>query len=242
MLRGARECGHAVAVGVDPVGFLERMGGEAVRLEQVRDDDERARTVLDAGRKTAGVIGVEPEHFGLVHRDPAVDEISVPLAHEARVAHEMGKVLRVFPAAERGEPGRVGEVVERDQRRDPANPASFEHGAVVSERGLIVPPHLGLDAAPFDREAIGVQAEPADEVEILLPSLPAQTGRSRAGSVRDLSGNRFPGPPIVPVVPAFGLVRRRGGAPKKPIRTARRGARLLSARSRGGNVCGHVLL
>src|SRR6185503_16069599 len=82
-------------------------------------------------------------------------------------------------------------------------------------RRLVVPARLRLDPAPLDREAIRVQAEGAQEIEILLVPLPVKTGRAGSIPVPDGAGQLLPVPPVVLVVAAFDLMRGGAGAPEE---------------------------
>ena len=67
-----------------------------------------------------------------------------------------------------------------------------------------------LDAAPFHREPVVVQAEAGDEVGVLLPALPGVAGVARGfGAAR--ARRVLEGPPVV-----VGVARPRSGGPPSP--------------------------
>src|SRR5438034_10206902 len=76
-----------------------------------------------------------------------------------REAGEAVGRLRVGPAAAGGDPAGRGEVVEGDDRLEAVLAACRAHAAVVVERRAGELPVLGLDAAPLERETVGVEAQ-----------------------------------------------------------------------------------
>ena len=62
----------------------------------------------------------------------------------------------VRPATPIGKPGRVGEVVQRDERFDAGLPEAFELAAIHVQCALIELTRRWLDARPLDRQAVGV--------------------------------------------------------------------------------------
>ena len=63
------------------------------------------------------------------------------------------------PAALRAEPTRTGEMIEGHYRHEAALAAAFHDAAVVIEHGDRINAGLRLDARPFEREPIAVQAQ-----------------------------------------------------------------------------------
>src|SRR5271156_731383 len=58
-------------------------------------------------------------------------------------------------------------MMEGYDRRDLVFVAACEHAAVMVERGARELAGLGLDAGPFDREAIGVEADPREHRDVV---------------------------------------------------------------------------
>ena len=133
------------------------MGRERVRFEQIRDHDERARSVHDAGWPNACVIAIEAENLRLVHGNPMIDQIAETRADPTRQANEMGEIRVRLPSTKRREPARIREVVKRDDRGDAARAAGGGDGAIVGESRIVVVALLGLEPAPLDGEAIGIE-------------------------------------------------------------------------------------
>src|SRR5437867_1944452 len=215
MLRDPDERGGPVSVRVHAIRLAQRSRSEPMSLEKVGDDLERPRAVLDSRRPDALVVAVEGEHLRLVDRGPEIDQIAVALARETREAHEVRDVSDPLPSAECREPAGIGEVVQRNHRGDAARPAGEEDTAVVVEGPLVVPTRLRLDSAPLDREAVGIEPEGAQDVEVLLVALPAEARCAGAISVPDLPRDLLPIPPVVPVVPPLDLMRGCAGSPEK---------------------------
>src|SRR5438094_182227 len=77
------------------------------------------------------------------------------------------------------------------------------------------PGPLRLDPAPFEREAVGVEAEVGEQIEVLgiamivVACVAARLAARRRGRV-------LPRPPIVVPVAALDLVSGGGGAPEEP--------------------------
>ena len=73
----------------------------------------------------------------------------------------------------------------------------------------------GLDPAPFQREAVGAEAEVGDEVDVLVPAVERVTG---VAARRHASRRRvvLPVPPVVVGVAALDLMGRGGGSPEEP--------------------------
>ena len=114
---------------------------------------------------------------------------------EASPPGEVPGGLRTPPQVLAEPPG-VGEVVERDQRRQASVVAGPQDVAVAGDGRLVGVALLGLHPGPFDREPERVATQPGDQVEVLLVALPETDGR--AGGL-DPAG----GLPAVPVVPGL---------------------------------------
>ncbi len=101
-------------------------------------------------------------------------------------------------------------------RRDLVIVTACEHAAVMVECGERELAGLGLDASPFDREAVTVEAEPREHRDVvgvamvLVARVARRLDERRAGRVLEH--------PVVAVeVVALDLVGGRRGAPKKIV-------------------------
>ncbi len=124
------------------------------------------------------------------------------------------------PAAEPLEPAWVGEVVQRDHRRDPALVERREQLAVAPDRRLVEGAVARLDPAPLDREPVRVLAERRHAIEVGYGVAPPAAGLARAVAVPDPAGLLLPVPPLVVVVLTLDLVGCRGRAPQEARREA----------------------
>src|SRR5258705_4147344 len=188
-----------------------------MRLQEIRDDPERAGAVLHPGRPRALVVRVEGQNLGLVDRDPDVHEIAVALAGQSREASEVREIARDLPSAERGEPAWIREMVQRDHRRNAAYAAGDENTAVMLDRSFVVTPGFRFDAAPFDRKPVRIEPERAEKIEILFVAVPMKASGAGSVPVPYLSRQLLPIPPVVPVVPALDLVRGGARTPEEAV-------------------------
>ena len=110
-------------------------------------------------------------------------------------------------------------MVQRHHRLQAAAPQGGDHVRVVVQRGVVALAFPRLDPAPLDRQAVGVVAEPARQIEILLEQLVVATGGARAmGQPPRL----LVLPPVVPPVVALDLVAGGGRAPEEAVGENRR--------------------
>ena len=127
------------------------------------------REVLLARREPA----VDPADGGhrvrLVDGGEHVDVLGEGCGRAPGVRREAVGDQRVLPAAVGSHPARGREVVQRDERGEPAVTAAGRHRPVVVERGD--GPFAGgrLDPGPFDREPVGAEVQGGDDVQVLRP-------------------------------------------------------------------------
>src|SRR5207249_11253922 len=104
---------------------------------------------------------------------------------------------RGLPAAGPRDPERGREVMEGDSGRHAVAAHRVADGAVVVELALVEPPFLRLDAAPFDREAVGGVPELGGEPEVVVEPPVVVARDARDVAVADVAGLLLPGPPLV---------------------------------------------
>ena len=199
---------------------MDRAVGAAVRFELVRDHHQRPAVVALAGRPDALGPAAEGQHLGLVHRAPPVHLAAELAGAEARERDEARDGLGVLPAAPIGDPQRVGEVVERDERREPAPAQRAEHRVVVGDLGGIEAVGRGLDPAPLERQAVHAVPVGGGQRPVLVEALVVEAGVAAGTAVARGAGSLLEAPPVVEPVAALDLVRRRGGPPPEAIRKA----------------------
>ena len=99
-------------------------------------------------------------------------------------------------------------------RRDLVLVTACEHAAVMVECGARELAGLGLDARPFDREAVGVEAEPREHRDVVGVAMVLVAGVARRLDERR-AGRVLEHPEVAVDVVALDLVRGSGGTPKK---------------------------
>ena len=205
------------------VGRPQGGGRGGVAAQEARERPHRLRGRLLLRRPAAEDVAHVHLHVRLVERDPEVDAGTEPpsgLGREPREA--LGEVRRRDAAAVR-HPERQGEVQERHRGRDPRL-AQLPHEVAVAGPRLLVPGALlRLEAAPLDREAVGVGADRLHERHVLRHAVPVVGGDGARLAALDRPRLRLEAGPVVGVA-ALDLVGRRGRAPEEALRERRRRA------------------
>src|SRR5580704_17365131 len=131
-------------------------------------------------------------------------------------AEDIGSVFGL-PSSPVGEPGRGRKMVERHDWGNAPLAAGRADAAVVVERSEGEFPFGWLDAAPLERESIGLKAHGSHELNILGPAVQGITGvATRLGASR--VGVVLPGPPVVVDVAALDLMGSGRCAPDESFR------------------------
>lgn len=107
--------------------------------------------------------------------------------------------------------------MQRHHRLEPVLPAGREHPAIVlqlRERKLTF---FGFDARPFDREAVGIEAERREQCHIIRVAMIVVAGVSGGFGI-DSAVEMLEQPRIAVYITTLNLMRRRRRAPKKPAR------------------------
>ena len=219
------------AVGRPPVAHgdadadreVARPGLDHVVRAPVRADEVvvhlrvRARGRAAARAGTRRRCSPSSDDVRLVDRAADRDEVADVGDRALAVAREAVDDLRRLPAADRRDPARVREVVERHDRLHALFVAFGEHPPVVVERGDRELAVLGLDPRPLDREAVGAEAVIAHERDVVGVAVVAVGAVARRLDARGV-GPVLERPPVVVPVAAFDLMRGRGHAPDEPVR------------------------
>ena len=176
------------------VGAADRRGagaaqldrGAAVGQQQVVGGREAVEEQRLAGGVGAHAVAEDRGDVGLVDRDPVLDAVGEPLAHDGGVLGEPVDGVAVEPAAVVLERLRQVPVVERDHRLL----AVLEEGvdeAVVERQPLLVgrPAPGRLDARPGDREAVAARAELLHQRDVLVDPVVVVAGDLAAAAVDD---------------------------------------------------------
>ena len=128
------------------------------------------------------------------------------------VIHKRRDRGRVQPAARRGNPRRIGKVMQHDHRRDARRLEPVEQIHVPLQFRLVERrERRGLQARPFDAHAVGVHAQFRHPVHVLgitviMVARHAAMSAVRCDIIRPFVGDV-----------AFHLRRRRGRAPEKIV-------------------------
>ena len=193
---------------------VKNVVGGGVRAHDSAESGERGVELIHAaGRKFREDVAEGDVDVGLVEGDPVGDEIS-ERAHGALgvVAKEL-RGLRVEESATSLKPARVSEVMERDEDAHAAAAGGAQKLAITHDGPVAPVGEGGLHAAPFNRDAQGVEAQRGAEVEIALGVGPPVAGRTAQASA-DV-GTALPVMPLVERVATLELVRTGGDAPEK---------------------------
>ena len=201
------------------------LGHQAVRAHRRREHQRRPPRIARARRPLPRQVALGDQDVRLVDRAPPVDEIAERRARAARERRQRrGRAVPV-PAAARRDPGRQGEVVERDDRRDAGGAQAGEHLAVARSGRLVPDAGRGFEPAPLDAEPIRVGADLLERRQIRSPEVPRVGDARGAGAVRDVRRSVGVAPllPVGPVVvrTAFDLMRRCRRAQEEAARRAR---------------------
>ena len=213
---------HVVEVGRDAdVGRApgaQRVDGETVREQRVVGGVHGGDVVLAAGCVHAGGVAEKRHAPRLVDRDPAAHPVAERVVDERGVLGQAVGGLALRPAARVLEHLRQVPVVQRRPRLDaafqqPVDEAVVERDAARVERAAAG----GLHPWPGDREAVGVDAQPLQQVEVLARAVVVVARDVAAVSLDDaaVAAERVPDRrrPAVEVRRALDLVRGGRHAP-----------------------------
>ena len=193
----------------------------AVREQHVVRHLQRGLEIGVARRMPAFVVADDGRAPGFVVGDPVLHAVAQAARHrvdKGEVGVDGGALV---PAAAVLQVLRQVPVVEGG----PGLQAAFQHAvhqARIEIQALFVglAAHLGEDARPGDREAVGVQSHVAADVEVFRPAVVVVAGDKPVGTVLDSTwrgGETVPDrfDPAVFLAGAFDLVRRGGAAPQE---------------------------
>ncbi len=199
---------HGVDVGV--VHGREQLAAEHRRRLGV--DLPREGVLLAEVALGSGNAPEHAAHLWLVDGEREGQAVPQSLCSLGAVAGEQVRRVGVEPATCFGEPPGGAAVEEGDRRRDPVSMAALDHPRVVVELrlGEVIPG--GLDPRPLDGEAVAVEPDPGQELDVLPVAVVAVAGVTRA--LDEERGIQVLEEPEVRVdVVPLDLVRRRGRSP-----------------------------
>ena len=184
--------------------------------QHIRKHTLRAQQALLAGQPVPFQVAALNVNDRLVERDPECAQAPEFLR---RLGGQAGEALddgRVFPAALLRQPAGVGEMVQGHERREAVGARLRQQVAVEAPGGCVPVIGAGLDAAPFNGEAVRIVTERASERKVFsVAPAPPVAGHARGVAALDVPGCLFPVPPVVVEILALDLVRRRRAAPEE---------------------------
>src|SRR5579875_1609217 len=213
---------------------------------------QRVRQAGPARRVLGAVVAEEGATPGLVQGDPVADAIAQPARDDVHVGGEgLGCGAR-RPAPRVLERLREVPVIERDPGREAGGEERVDQALIEVEAGSIrAAPARRQYPRPGDREAVGAQAELAQEREVGGPAVVVVAGHVAGGAPSGLPGRVAEAVPdrlAAAVLPhrALDLIRDCGGSPNEPRRKAAaalRGTRIggYSGRRHGFTIASSAL-
>ena len=168
----------------------QRLQRQAVAQQQVVRDLDRDAARLDARREVALVVAQHRDDPGLVVRRDRGHAVAEAALHAQRVVDEVVHRLARIPAALVLQRLRQVPVVERQVRLESARQQAVDE-AVVERQPLLVPGALAqrLHARPRDREAVEVDAQAGDQVEVGIEPVVVVAGDVAVAGVGDHAGH-----------------------------------------------------
>ena len=168
---------------------------------------------VELQRQRADEILIRAE-VGLIDGACDADQIAEMCGGALAVSGEQLGGLLVFPSAVTGDPSRGREMMKGHDRRDLVLVTACEHAAVMVECCDGELAGLGLDPRPFDREAVGVEAEPREHRDVVGVAMVLIAGVARRLDERR-PGRVLEHPVVAVEVVALDLVGGSRGAPKE---------------------------
>ncbi len=135
---------------------------------------QRLEEQLPARCELADRVALERRRDGLVDRVPVLDPVAECVGHESGVVGEPVGGLTIEPAAALLDARREVPVVERGERCDAGGEQLIDHAVVVPDPlGMAGTCARGLHAHPRDREAVPVDAEALQQLDVLAIAVEA---------------------------------------------------------------------
>ena len=159
----------------------------------------------EAGGVVADVVA-EPGHApGLVDRGGGPEPVAQPPAHQVGELGEALGRLAHGPAAAPAQPLGQLPVVERRHRLQPPLQHPVDQPVVEVDAFPVDLHAVGHHPRPGRREAVGVEARVAHQVEVRLPAVVVVAGDLPVLAVDDVAGDLGEGVPVGAAGPAVGM-------------------------------------
>ena len=199
--------------------LAQRGDGEPVSEQQVVGGPQGGSRLTTAGCVGPGRIAEERRAPRLVQGDPGAHPVAeAPVRGHREVGESPGSVA-FGPAAGVLERLREVPVVERRDRVDAAGEQPVDEPVVEVQAARLDPRAAARqDARPGQREAVGADAQPVEQVEVLAPAVVVIAGDQTVGAVGDVTRHRRERVPDRRAAPVLGrgtldLVGRRRDSP-----------------------------
>jgi hypothetical protein len=207
MSAGMAVAGMHAQLAFCPVG-AQRLQGQPVAEQQVVGHLRRDLAALDAGRKVALLVAQHGDDPGLVVRSDPVEPVTQAGLHMAGVVDEAVHGVAVVPAAAVLQALRQVPVVQRRPGLDAALFQAIDQPLVeIQALGIELAVASRLHARPGDGEAVGVDAQRGDQVEVVVQAVVVVAGHVAVAGVGDGAGL-----PAEAVPDGFALAILEGGA------------------------------
>jgi hypothetical protein len=205
-------------------GGPQGIHGQSVAEQQVVGGGHRCGRLRAPGRVHAGGVAQHRRAPRLVHRAPPADAVAEGLGHDRRVVAEAQRRLPGRPAPRVLQRLRQVPVVQRGHRLDVVGQQLVDEGPVEVEAGGADAVRPGrLHPGPGDREPVGVDAERAEQADVLAVAASVVGGDGGVVTPSHLAGRGRERVPdrraaAVAVHAALDLVRGRPGAEEEARR------------------------
>ncbi len=201
----------------------QRLQRQAVTEQQVVRHLGCGGAALLARREDAPLVAHRRDDPGLVVGGDRGEPIAQPRVHAERVVDEAAHGVALGPAAALLQGLGQVPVVQRQVGLDAARQQAIHQALVEAEAARVpgaVP--LGLHTRPRHREAVGIDAERGDQVEVVLQAVVVVAGDSAVAAVGDgarLAAEAVPDrrPLAVGLGRAFDLERAGGHTPDEVV-------------------------
>src|SRR2546422_7569768 len=207
------------------VAHLDSLVCQPVATQQRHEGPGRGAQVTFSRRPLAANVALVGNDRRFVDRHPEAGQLAQLVRYAFGVSGESLSSLGRFPTARVSNPGRIGEMVQRDHRLHVAVAQRLQHVGVVLETRPGKLARGRLDPAPFQGQSMRVLVQALEHVEIIRIAPVVVARRIRPIAILDVPRRLLPGPPVVGMIATLDLVGGGGGAPKKALRKRSRAHR-----------------
>jgi hypothetical protein len=183
-----RQVQHDAQPAAATVG-TQRLQSQAMAQQQVVGDLHGGAPLADARREHAMLVAEHRHHPRLVVGGDGGHAVTESRRHGACIVDEARHGVARRPAAFVLQGLRQVPVVQGQVGRDAARQQAVDQALVELQPGLVErAPPLGLDARPADREAVGIDPQGRDQVQVGVQPVVVVAGDAAIGAVGDGAG------------------------------------------------------